>query len=153
RNGPGRNGWRRVGARQERGCEGVLPWALHRGAQIVSRSEALPPSQALARLNEHFDTLETRDPKHRDRSHLALLRLQLAPPNGTTAAYARLLSAVDPEAVTSRAALAKLPVVRKSELVELQKAARPFGGFVAGRWGDTPRVFASPGRIYEPGGE
>ena len=104
-------------------------------------------------MNEHFDTLETRDPKQRERSQLALLQLQLAHAKGNTAAYARLLSAVDPEAVTSRAALAKLPVVRKSELVELQKAARPFGGFVAGRWGDTPRVFASPGRIYEPGGE
>ena len=104
-------------------------------------------------MNERFDTLETRDPEERERSQLALLRSQLAHAKANTAAYARLLSAVDPEAVTSRAALAKLPVVRKSELVELQKAVRPFGGFVAGRRGNTPRVFASPGPIYEPGGE
>ena len=53
----------------------------------------------------------------------------------------------------SRDALARLPVTRKSELLDLQKAARPFGGFAATRWGDMRRVFASPGPIYEPEGE
>jgi phenylacetate-CoA ligase len=48
--------------------------------------------------------------------------------------------------------LAQLPVTRKSELVELQKTARPFGGFAATRWGDARRVFASPGPICEPEG-
>ena len=108
-------------------------------------------------MNEHFDTLETRDPEERERSQLALLRSQIAYAKANTAAYARFLSAVDPEAVTSRAALAKLPVVRKSELLELQKASRPFGGFAASGWGKQGRrsalVFASPGPIYEPEGD
>jgi len=44
-------------------------------------------------------------------------------------------------------------VTRKSELLELQKAARPFGGFAAARWGaGCRRVFASPGPLYEPEG-
>jgi phenylacetate-CoA ligase len=54
--------------------------------------------------------------------------------------------------VTTREALARLPVTRKSELLQLQKASRPFGGFVATRWGEIQRVFASPGPIYEPEG-
>jgi phenylacetate-CoA ligase len=108
-------------------------------------------------LTEHFDTLETRDPELRERSQLALLRLQLAYAKANTSAYAHLLSGVDPETVTSRTALAKLPVVRKSDLVELQKASRPFGGFAASGWGARARravlVFASPGPLYEPEGD
>ena len=45
--------------------------------------------------------------------------------------WAKQLAGVDPRAVTSRAALAKLPLLRKSDLVALQKAAPPFGGFNA----------------------
>jgi phenylacetate-CoA ligase len=54
--------------------------------------------------------------------------------------------------VSTREALARLPVTRKSELLDLQKASRPFGGFAATRWGAALRVFASPGPIYEPEG-
>jgi phenylacetate-CoA ligase len=54
--------------------------------------------------------------------------------------------------VTSRAALAKLPVIRKGELLDLQQGARPFGGLAASGYGEIARVFASPGPIYEPEG-
>ena len=57
-----------------------------------------------------------------------------------------------PPAVTSREALAKLPVTRKSELAELQKAARPFGGLAATRWGRARRCSPRPAAIYEPEG-
>jgi len=103
--------------------------------------------------NEHFDTLETRDPETRERAQAAALPARIALAKSRTAAFATILSGVDPAAITSRAALAQLPVTRKSELIELQKAHRPFGGFATGRWGDPPRVFASPGPIYEPDGE
>jgi phenylacetate-CoA ligase len=64
-----------------------------------------------------------------------------------------LLADVDPATITTREALAALPVTRKSELLELQKGARPFGGFAAVGWGPgCARVFASPGPIYEPEG-
>ncbi|MBC7940950.1 MAG: AMP-binding protein, partial [Chitinophagaceae bacterium] len=80
-----------------------------------------------------------------------------------TPAMAELLAGVDPAVVTSRAALARLPVIRKTELLERQKAARaaggdPFGGFSALGWRSqgaahaTRRVFQSPGPIYEPDG-
>ena len=107
-------------------------------------------------MSEHFDTLETRDPEERERSQFAALRAQLAHVKANTAAYAHLLAEVDPSQITSRAALAKLPVVRKSELLEMQKASRPFGGFAARRdakRGGAPLVFASPGPIYEPEGD
>ncbi|TMG84270.1 MAG: phenylacetate--CoA ligase [Betaproteobacteria bacterium] len=107
-------------------------------------------------VTEHFDTLETRDPDAREREQFASLRAQLAHAKSNAPAYARLLAEVDTTAVTTRAALGSLPVVRKSELLELQKASRPFGGFAASGWGAHPRrarlVFASPGPLYEPEG-
>jgi phenylacetate-CoA ligase len=81
-----------------------------------------------------------------------------------TSAFAAILKDVDAAAITSRAALARLPVTRKHELLERQQALRnggqsghlpgdPFGGFSALRYGaHMPHVFASPGTIYEPGG-
>jgi phenylacetate-CoA ligase len=100
----------------------------------------------------HFDTLETRDPEVRERAQLAALPRQLAHAKAHAPAFARILAGVDPAAVTSRAALAGVPVTRKSELLDLQKAARPFGGFAAFARGEPARVFASPGPIYEPEG-
>lgn len=107
-------------------------------------------------MNAHYDALETRDPAAREAAVFARLPRQVAHAKARAPAYARLLDACDPEAVTTRAALAALPVTRKSDLVELQKTSRPFGGFAAASWGGgragVRRVFASPGPIYEPEG-
>ncbi|MCZ4304441.1 phenylacetate--CoA ligase family protein [Zoogloeaceae bacterium G21618-S1] len=100
-----------------------------------------------------FDAREHRDPAERERDLLARLPLQIQHAKAKTAAFADLLKAVDPSTITTREALAALPVTRKSELLELQKAARPFGGFSAVKWGAScARVFASPGPLYEPEG-
>ena len=107
-------------------------------------------------MSSHYDALETRDPDAREAAVFARLPRQVAHAKARAPAYARLLDTFDPEAVTTRAALAALPVTRKSDLVELQKASRPFGGFAAASWGGgragVRRVFASPGPIYEPEG-
>ena len=107
-------------------------------------------------MPDHFDTLETRDPEVRERALLAALPRQIAWAKANAPAFARLLADVDPAAVTTRTALAALPVTRKSELADLQKANRPFGGLAAAPRspGGTrfARVFASPGPIYEPEG-
>ena len=103
-------------------------------------------------MTDHFDALETRDPEQRERALLAQLPRQVAHARARAPAYARLLAAVDPAAVTTRAALAQLPVIRKSELLERQQVERPFGGFAATGWGEVRRVFASPGPLYEPEG-
>jgi phenylacetate-CoA ligase len=103
-------------------------------------------------LSDHFDTLETRDPEVREREQLSRLPLQIAHAKAHTPAYARILKDIAPQAIATREALVCIPVTRKSELLELQKFDRPFGGFAATRWGDVRRVFASPGPIYEPEG-
>jgi phenylacetate-CoA ligase len=100
----------------------------------------------------HFDTLETRDPEQREREQLAQLPRQIAHAKNNAPAFAKLLADVDPAAIVSREALARVPVTRKSELLLLQQNARPFGGLAATRWGAAHRVFASPGPIFEPEG-
>ena len=100
---------------------------------------------------KHYDTRETRAPEERERDLMARLPAQIAHAKARAPACAKLLADVDPERVSTRAALAALPVIRKSELLERQQGARPFGGFAAVRWGrDCRRVFASPGPLYEP---
>ena len=97
----------------------------------------------------NYDTLETRDPATREAALFAALvdhlRVAMCAPS-----IARLLDGVDPGAVTDRAALAALPVIRKSELMELQADSPPFGGLIPGDVGDCANVFASPGPIFEP---
>ena len=99
-----------------------------------------------------YDDLERRDPAEREEALLARLPRQVAHAKANAPAYAALLAAVDPAEVRSRRALAELPVVRKSELLALQKARLPFGGLAASGWGAVGRVFSSPGPIYEPEG-
>ena len=104
-------------------------------------------------MREYFDRLETRPPETRERAQLAALPARIALAKSRTPAYARIFAAFEPAAITTRAALAQLPVTRKSELLELQRAQPPFGGFAAARWGEARRVFASPGPLYEPEGQ
>ena len=102
-------------------------------------------------MSEHFGALETRDPEQRERELMVRLPAQIA--RARTAPYfAESLKHVDAAAVTSRAALARLPVLRKHQLIELQQAARPFGGLVATARARLARIYASPGPIYEPEG-
>jgi len=103
-------------------------------------------------MSEHFDNLETRDPQLRERAQFAALPRQVAHAKAAARAFAKILSGVDAAAVTSWAALARLPVTRKFELLDIQKVDRPFGGLAATGWGGMRRVFASPGPIYEPEG-
>jgi phenylacetate-CoA ligase len=109
-------------------------------------------------MTDFFDALETRSPDQREAEQMAALAVQVAHAQANSAAYAGILQGVRGADVNSRAALAKLPVTRKSELLERQKASRaaggdPFGGFSAlVRGPKMPRVFASPGPIYEPEG-
>src|SRR2546429_517996 len=102
-------------------------------------------------MTDHYDALETREPAQREAELFArlpdVLRKAMAAP-----AYAERLNGTDPASVTSRAALARLPVLRKSELPALHKASPPFGGFVAGPLGSFGRLFTSPGPIFEPEG-
>ena len=107
-------------------------------------------------MSTHFDALETRDPAQRETALLSALPVQVAHAKSKAHAFTKSLLSVDASAVTSRTALAKLPVIRKHELLEQQQSQRAsdiFGGFSAIAFGKTmPRIFASPGTIYEPEG-
>ena len=115
---------------------------------------------------EYFDALETRDPAEREAALMAALPAQVAHAQAHSPAQAQRLAGVDPRAITSRAALATLPVLRKHELLALQQAHRaahpdgdPFAGFATAGWNGlhlsrpAKRVFQSPGPIYEPQGQ
>jgi phenylacetate-CoA ligase len=103
-------------------------------------------------MSDHFDSLETRDPAAREKDLFARLPGAIARAK-TAPGWARQLAAIDPAAVTSRAALAKLPLLRKSELVGLQSESPPFGGFNTTAPGKAKRLFMSPGPIFEPEGQ
>jgi phenylacetate-CoA ligase len=102
-------------------------------------------------MPDFHDALETREPAVREREHMARLPEVVARAL-TAAGWARHLSGVDAKTVTSREALAKLPVLRKSELLERQKEKPPFGGFNATPAGRAKRLMMSPGPIFEPEG-
>jgi phenylacetate-CoA ligase len=103
-------------------------------------------------MTEYYDSLETRDPVERDKALLAALPAQIAHARKNAPGFSRILADIDPEAVTSRAALARLPVTRKSDLAELQKRQPPLGGLNATPLNKLAKIFVSPGPVYEPQG-
>jgi phenylacetate-CoA ligase len=118
----------------------------------------------MTEMNKHYDALETRDPAQREAALMAALPGHVARAQQAAPAFTQILQGVEAGAVNSRAALAKLPVTRKHELLERQQAARaaggdPFGGFAAIGWrgllrgSGARRVYQSPGPIYEPEGQ
>ncbi len=102
-------------------------------------------------MTGHYDALETRDPAERERELFATLP-ELIARAMTAPGWARHLAGVDPKAVTSRAALSKLPVLRKSSLAALQKEYPPFGGLNVTPPGKAKRLQMSPGALFEPEG-
>ncbi len=106
----------------------------------------------------YYDALETRDPQQREAELMTALGRQVAHAQQHAPAFALLFAGIDASSVTSRAALAQLPVTRKHELLARQRASvaaagDPFGGHAAITRGPTmPRVFSSPGPIFEPEG-
>lgn len=100
-------------------------------------------------MSDHYDKLETRSASERDADIFArlpdILRAAMSAP-----AHAERLRGIDPSSVKDRASLAKVPVLRKSELPALQKASMPFGGFIPGKTAAFSHLFTSPGPIFEP---
>jgi phenylacetate-CoA ligase len=107
-------------------------------------------------MSKHYDALETRNPVEREAALMAALPAQIAHAQKHSPAFAKSLAGVNAASITTRAALSKLPVIRKYELLaqqQEQRATNVFGGFAAIGFGKAmPRVFASPGTIYEPEG-
>jgi len=102
--------------------------------------------------DKHYDALETRDPTLREREQFARLP-EIVARAMTAPGWAKHLANVDPTSINSRAALAKLPVLRKSDVAALQKEHPPFGGLNVTAPGKVRRLLMSPGPIFEPEGE
>jgi len=115
-------------------------------------------------MQAYFDERETQPAAQREQALFARLPAVLAAARERAPAIARQLQGVDPASLDSRRALARVPVLRKNELLQIQHAARiaqpaargeaererVFGGVSTIGWGAARRVFASPGPIYEP---
>jgi phenylacetate-CoA ligase len=103
-------------------------------------------------MSDHYDALETRDPADRERALCDTLPAQIAHAMAAPG-WAKQLAGVAPNSVTSRAALSKLPVLRKADLVAMQKEHPPFGGFNLTPPGKAKRLHMSPGPLFEPEGQ
>ncbi|MGB4912552.1 MAG: AMP-binding protein [Candidatus Dechloromonas phosphoritropha] len=100
-----------------------------------------------------YDPLETRDAEERERDLMDKLARQVAHAKETTSHYFHALAGINPFGVVTREALARLPLTRKRDLIDLQKKSPPFGGLNSLAPRDAKRVFASPGPIYEMQGK
>jgi phenylacetate-CoA ligase len=102
-------------------------------------------------MADFLDTLETRDPQTRERELMARLPELLARAQAASG-WSRILEGVSAQDITSRAALAQLPVTRKADLKDLQAADMPFGGLTTTSTRHMGRLFMSPGPIFDPEG-
>jgi phenylacetate-CoA ligase len=100
----------------------------------------------------HFDAQEIRSTNEREAALFARLGPLIAHAKNNAPGWATHLTSVDGRAIVNRDALAHVPVLRKGELKALQEASMPFGGLATRRPGQVPRLFMSPGPIFEPQG-
>ncbi len=102
-------------------------------------------------MTAFFDELETRTPDARAADLALALPEQVARAQAGAPGMAAVLDGVAAGEVTDAVALARLPVLRKSELGRAQAADAPFGGFTTHGVAEMEHVFQSPGPLYEPG--
>lgn len=105
----------------------------------------------VARMSDH---LEFRSQSERQDAQFAVLRALLGRAKEGAPGWRDRLASVDPDAVDCPESLARLPVLRKSELTALQVSNPPFGGLTLRSLGGEAgfsHLFVSPGPIFEPG--
>ncbi len=103
-------------------------------------------------MSEFFDERDNQASDAREAALFAKMPAFLEKVKAGAPGWADFLKNIDPATITSREALAQVPVLRKSHLQACQKAKPPFGGFVMGDPSQWNRVFMSPGPIWEPQG-
>ncbi|ORJ57408.1 phenylacetate--CoA ligase family protein [Geothermobacter hydrogeniphilus] len=102
-------------------------------------------------MSDYYDNLETRTSEQREADLFACLADQIDHAKSSAPAFAETLHGIDGREVTDRAALAKLPLLRKTELIERQQGQPVFGGLTGVEPPELCQIFASPGPIFEPG--
>jgi len=103
-------------------------------------------------MSAYYDLLETRSAAAREGALMAALPGLVARASANARGWRARLQGVDPQAISSRKALAQLPVLRKSDLKALQEQDPPFGGLTTVEPGRLGRLFMSPGPIFDPEG-
>ncbi|MDH5411551.1 MAG: phenylacetate--CoA ligase family protein, partial [Alphaproteobacteria bacterium] len=103
-------------------------------------------------MTEYYDELEIRDPETREAALMAALPDAIANAKENAPGFAKILGDITPGDVSNREALARLPVTRKSDLIEMQAAQPPFGGLTTIPAGEMARLYVSPGPIADPEG-
>jgi len=103
-------------------------------------------------MTQHYDEFETRSAEAREGALMARLPGLIAHAIGKSRGWRDRLAGVDSGAISSRKALAHLPVLRKSELKAVQEQDPPFGGLTTVEPGQLGRLFMSPGPIFDPEG-
>ncbi|XUX01397.1 MAG: AMP-binding protein [Dehalogenimonas sp.] len=103
-------------------------------------------------MEQHYDKIESVSSSERnDYLDARLRKAVFRAYRGAPASRAMMLMAgVRPSEIKTVADLEKLPITRKSDLIEAQKTAPPYGGFYIGKPKDVERIFISPGPVYEP---
>src|SRR5690606_4191436 len=118
----------------------------------TAQALALIAARAGESMSQHFDELETRSAEAREGALMARLPGLVAHAIDTAPGWRNRLAGVDPGDISSRKALAGLPVLRKGELKDIQQAQPPFGGLTTVEPGRLGRLFMSPGPIFDPEG-
>ncbi len=105
-----------------------------------------------ARQDEFFDELETMTPSAREKYLNQKLAETLDRSYRQAPAVKEILDGVgfSPDRIRTVKDLEKIPILRKTDLLELQKKYPPYGGLLTIPPEDIERVFISPGPIYEP---
>ncbi len=102
-------------------------------------------------MSRHYDALETRPSEVRAAEQFQTLQAMLESAVRTAPGLSARFAGVALAELKTRAALAKAPLLRKSELSALQAKMPPFGGLTTIPANEFKNIFVSPGPINEPG--
>jgi len=104
------------------------------------------------RTGEFFDDLEVMSAEARKKYQLEKLQQSVAHAYRRAPAVKEMLdrAGISPANIRTVKDLEKLPITRKTDLIERQKARPPYGGFSTIPPAKIDRVFISPVPIYEP---
>ncbi|MCJ7682663.1 MAG: hypothetical protein MUO68_00050, partial [Desulfobacteraceae bacterium] len=101
---------------------------------------------------EYFDKLEimTAEERRQYQNRVLTQTINNAYRNAPAAKELLDRAGIKPSQIKTPKDLERLPVTRKTDLIEMQKAEPPYGGLLAIPPQDVERVFLSPGPVYEP---
>ena len=100
---------------------------------------------------EYFDDSDTIPPRQREKTQNEKLQefIEYAYEHSSAARNLLDFAGIKPSQILTTEDLDKIPITRKTDIIEMQKARPPFGGLLAVPPEEIERIFISPGPIYE----